>query len=79
MISGRCETCGNKYNKMLEVRINGRAHLFDCFECAVHALAPRCEHCSVPVIGHGVEAASHIYCCASCARAEGDHVLRDSA
>ena len=33
-----------------------RTHIFDSFECAIHALAPTCAHCSCRVIGHGVEA-----------------------
>src|SRR3712207_7191663 len=36
----------------------------DSFECAIHALAPSCEYCGVKVIGHGVEADGHFYCCA---------------
>src|SRR5215211_8079311 len=31
-----------------------RAHL-DNLECAAHRLAPRCQHCSCAIIGHGVE------------------------
>jgi len=34
----------------------GDSHTFDSFECAIRALAPVCEYCSVKVIGHGVEA-----------------------
>ena len=37
---------------------------FDSFECAINAMAPRCAHCDCRVIGHGVEAAGKIYCCA---------------
>src|SRR5215210_1709969 len=45
----------------------GDSHAFDSFECAIHALAPVCEYCGVKVIGHGVEADGHFYCCAHCA------------
>jgi hypothetical protein len=31
-------------------------HTFDCFECAIAALAPECEKCGVKIIGHGLEA-----------------------
>ena len=28
---------------------------FDSFECAIHAMAPRCAHCQCHAIGHGVD------------------------
>ena len=65
-----CETCGNSYDHPLEIRIDGSSHYFDCFECAIHALAPVCGHCGVRVIGHGVQVDTTIYCCANCADME---------
>src|SRR5205807_3130292 len=50
---------------------NGISHYFDSFECAIHALAPVCEHCGCKIIGHGIEAGDNYYCCASCAHHEG--------
>jgi cytochrome P450 len=44
---------------------------FDSFECAIHAMAPRCAHCDCRVVGHGIEAGNKIYCCAHCAKHEG--------
>jgi hypothetical protein len=67
----QCEVCGNEYDKAIEVTAAGARHVFDCFECAIHALAPRCEHCGVQVIGHGVEGAGRFFCCAHCASQEG--------
>ena len=52
----RCEVCGNDYDKSFIITANGTEHVFDSFECAIHALAPRCGHCGCRVIGHGVEA-----------------------
>jgi len=73
-----CETCGNDYAKSMEIRINGGSHAFDCFECAIHALAPSCEHCGCSVIGHGIEAAGGlVYCCAHCAAQDGRSGARD--
>jgi len=46
-------------------------HTFDSFECAIHAVAPVCEHCGCRVIGHGVEAEGRIFCCAHCAAESG--------
>lgn len=52
----RCECCGNKYNLDITVEKNGIRHYFDCFECAIHRLAPYCERCNVRVIGCAREA-----------------------
>lgn len=68
---GTCEVCGNEYELAFEVIAAGNRHVFDCFECAIHTLAPICENCGVKVIGHGIEADGVYYCCAHCARAEG--------
>jgi hypothetical protein len=72
-----CEVCGNKYDKSFEVRMGGETHVFDSFECAIHALAPTCSHCNCRIIGHGVEANGSIFCCAHCASHEGVHNLKD--
>jgi hypothetical protein len=72
-----CEVCGNDYDKSFEVLMHGESHTFDSFECAIHALAPKCEHCQCHVIGHGVESDGAIYCCAHCAEHHGATGLRD--
>jgi hypothetical protein len=74
-----CEVCGNEYDKAFEVVRGDERHTFDSFECAIHALAPQCSHCGCRVIGHGVEAAGNVYCCAHCAEEEGEHALIDRA
>jgi len=66
----RCEVCGNDYDKSFEVVAAGMHHTFDSFECAIHLMAPICEHCGCKVIGHGTEVAGRFYCCAHCAKAE---------
>ena len=73
----RCEICGNDYDKTFQVTQAGKAHLFDCFECAIQALAPVCKHCGCRVIGHGVEAGGKVFCCASCASKEGVRGVKD--
>lgn len=78
----KCEVCGNEYDKCFEVRLNGASHIFDSFECAIHALAPRCVHCGCQIIGHGIEVDGMFYCCANCARQNGvqatdDHVMTE--
>jgi nitrite reductase/ring-hydroxylating ferredoxin subunit len=74
-----CEVCGNDYDKAFEVTMAGKRHVFDSFECAVHALAPSCPHCGCRVMGHGVESQGKIFCCAHCARESGVEGLRDRA
>jgi hypothetical protein len=73
-----CEVCGNHYDKAFEVITpHGVSHTFDCFECAIQALAPMCAHCGCRVIGHGVEQEGLMFCCAHCATQSGIHGLRD--
>ena len=69
----RCEVCGIEYDKSFEVVMGGDHHTFDSFECAIHALAPKCAHCDCQVIGHGIEQGGKTYCCTHCAEttAEG--------
>lgn len=76
----RCETCGNEYDKAFQITMpGGEAHTFDSFECAVHALAPRCEHCGCRILGHGVEANGSFFCCAHCAQESGVSEVADRA
>jgi hypothetical protein len=74
-----CEVCGNDYDKAFQVLIGGAEHTFDSFECAIHAVAPRCEHCGCAIIGHGVEANGAIFCCAHCAEEAGVRGVSDRA
>ncbi len=75
----RCEVCGNDYDKAFTMTMDNQPHVFDSFECAIHALAPTCAHCGCKIIGHGVEARGMIYCCAHCAEQEGVRQLKDRA
>jgi len=72
-----CEVCGNDYDKVMEIRLGGSTHVFDSFECAVHALAPPCKHFGIKIVGHGVEANGDTFCCAHCAEREGVSGARD--
>jgi hypothetical protein len=74
---GKCENCGNDYDKSFDVVMAGQRHTFDSFECAINTLAPRCAHCDCRIIGHGVENKGTFYCCAHCAEQAGVHALRD--
>jgi Rieske Fe-S protein len=74
-----CEVCGNDYHMSFQVVAAGKTHTFDSFECAIHALAPVCDHCGCKIIGHGMEANDTFYCCAHCARKEGVVAVADHA
>ncbi|MFL6280318.1 MAG: hypothetical protein ACJ731_09415 [Vicinamibacterales bacterium] len=74
-----CDVCGNDYDKAFTITTNGRTRTFDSFECAIHAMAPVCEHCHCKIIGHGVEADGEMYCCAHCAQHAGVTAVRDRA
>ena len=75
----KCDVCGNEYDKAFTVTMANEEHTFDSFECAIHALAPACEHCGCKVIGHGVEQDNTVFCCANCAQQAGVAGLRDRA
>src|SRR5881296_1835595 len=74
-----CQVCGNDYDKSFQVTMGGGTHTytFDSFECAIHLLAPSCDHCGCRIIGHGVEdEAGRMFCCAHCARKVGVSEVR---
>jgi hypothetical protein len=67
----QCMTCGNNYERIMEVTLDGRSYTFDCFECAIHELAPLCSACGCRILGHGVQSAEQMFCSAHCARQHG--------
>jgi hypothetical protein len=76
----QCDVCGNNYDKSFQVTTaGGKTMTFDAFECAIHALAPQCDHCGCRIVGHGVEADEQMFCCANCARMNGETGLKDRA
>lgn len=77
---GTCENCGNDYDKTFTMTTVDRSGVFDSFECAAQAMAPRCARCGCIILGHGVEAADGvIYCCAHCTREAGVVGIADRA
>jgi hypothetical protein len=78
-MAGKCEVCGNVYDKAFEINAQGRTHTFDSFECAITALAPTCAHCKCRIIGHGMEADGEMFCCAHCAAESGVGSMQDRA
>jgi hypothetical protein len=51
-------------------------HAFDSFKCAIHALAPTCQHCGCRIIGHDVEADGRRFC-GHCAKQAGIQQVAD--
>jgi hypothetical protein len=78
-MTGTCEVCGNEYDRAFAVEVEGKRHVFDSFECAIQAMAPRCAHCGCRVIGHGTEASGRVFCCAHCAHHAGVGTVQDNA
>jgi hypothetical protein len=77
MTNRPCETCGNTYDKSFSILMDDQEHVFDSFECAIQKMALHCEQCDTRIIGHGVEESGHMYCCAHCARHDGQKDLTD--
>lgn len=77
---GICDLCGNEYEETFSVTTpDGATSTFDSFECAIHLLAPVCDHCGCKIVGHGLQAGGRMYCCAHCARKSGVEELKDRA
>ena len=74
---GRCERCGNDYDKSFEVILGGERHVFDSFECAIQTVAPVCASCGTRILGHGVESRGTFYCCAHCSELAGVRGIED--
>ena len=74
-----CSVCGNGRDKTFTIETGGERHVFDSFECAIHALAPKCAHCGCRIIGHAVAVNGNIFCCAHCAGSGDKPDLRDRA
>ena len=74
-----CSTCGNDYEMTFHVQdYKGQEYDFDSIECAANKVAPRCARCDCTVLGHGIQAETTIYCCASCAREDGVDEANDN-
>ena len=76
---GKCAVGGNDYDKSFDVKTAGKSYTFDSFECAIHRLAPKCEHCGCRILGHGIEGGGRFFCCAHCARQAGISGAVDNA
>ena len=46
---------------------DGRTQVFDCFECAILAVAPVCDVCGSRITSRGIKAGEFIFCSLNCA------------
>ena len=65
---GICSVCANESARTFDVMYEGGILTFDSFQCAIHRLAPICNHCECTIIGHIFESEAASYCCLHCAR-----------
>lgn len=69
---GSCDVCGGQEGRLFTVTMGSQTGTFDSFECAIHLMAPSCEHCGCRILGHPIENDSGIYCSLHCAREAGN-------
>lgn len=62
----KCDLCGNTTDYPIGVTRLDKSGNYDSFECAIHAAAPKCAHCSCTIIGHPTYAQGKVYCCDHC-------------
>jgi len=72
MSLGRCETCSNEAEKLFEVIVCGQSHAYDSFQCAVMAMAHRCDFCGLSISTPVMEHNGRHFCSSSCAEAVDD-------
>lgn len=66
----RCEVCGQEASVGVRVVVGGVTHLFDCFQCAIHRLAPECDHCGCRILGRVRRSSGRPFCSEGCAQAD---------
>lgn len=72
-----CEFCGNHAQETFQITIHDRIHEFDCFQCAIQALAPTCSSCSCRILGQGVRDGGLFYCGPHCLKMAGQRLYTE--
>lgn len=63
-----CRKCGQAAEIPVTVQVgDGSEYTFDCFDCAVETLAPRCPECGRVYSGRPVAFGEHRFCSSRCA------------
>lgn len=70
-----CLNCGNSHDPLMTITYGRLSGEFDCFACAINALAPRCTLCGQPVTEHVTVIDQDVYCgnCAALAQEMNRH------
>lgn len=63
----KCEVCDGVYENNFTIIIGEKNHEFDCLECAIKVLAPRCSRCGSQILGHIHTKQKKVYCGSLCA------------
>lgn len=64
-----CKKCGQPAQTPVTVRVGaGPQYTFDCFDCAIETLAPRCPECGRSYTGHPVTLGEQRFCSTACAQ-----------
>ncbi len=66
----RCEVCGQEAGGGVRVVAGGLTHVFDSFQCAIHRLAPECDHCGCRILGRIFTSSGRPFCSEGCAQAD---------
>lgn len=65
----RCIVCGANSDRIFTLTTrDGEHYTFDCFECAIDRMAPRCAYCGLRIIGHGISSSGSFFCSPHCAQ-----------
>ena len=76
----RCDVCGNSdANAFRVIRADGSGGVFDCLQCAIERIAPRCSRCGYRILGHVVGCSGVIFCCEYCARESSNDAIDEAS
>lgn len=65
-----CEVCGMESEDAFQLTRAGESHVFDSFQCAIHAMADTCLHCGCRILGNVVWSGDRAFCCEHCANVQ---------
>ena len=72
-----CEVCDGQVQNNLQIIIGEKSHHFDCFECAIQVLAPKCNRCGCRILGRGHSRQGKFFCDSHCAWYSNPHSVTD--
>ena len=64
-----CRKCGQPAQVPVSIRTgDGPSYTFDCFDCAIEMVAPRCPECRRAYLGRPVTSGEHRFCSTACSQ-----------